>query len=257
MKPMISKSISLVILATSLSVTAFPRQSFAVSQKTTNTTTENIKTTFCDKLTTVADKITNRMAEKESKINDRQDTRLTNLSAKRDERLQKRAENRTYWDNVRAAKYVLLEAKAKTEGQKQAVATYKSTIETAVKTRCDAINAAVAQFKKDLDSLIATRQSSIDQAVARYKNSVNIAIAKAQSDCSITAIPLTVRTELKDSLLTARTTLQSDRTAIDKVADNIDSLIAARKAAVSATWTVYKTSLKAARDTLKQAFKTN
>lgn len=254
---MIFKSILLAILAISLPITAYPQPSFAGSQKTNTAATEKVQTAFCDKLTTIADKIIGRMAEKENKINNRQDTRLTNLADKRDARSQKRVENRVYWDNIRAAKYTVLETKAKTDSQKQAVATYKNTIEAAVKTRRDTIDAAIAQFKKDLDNLIATRQTSVDQAVARYKNSVNTAIAKAQSDCSNAAVPSTVRAELKDSLLAARTTLQSERTAIDKVADNIDSLITARKTAVQAAWTIYKNSHQAAADTLKQAFRAN
>lgn len=257
MKPMISKIILLLILAVSLSVAAWPAQSLAIDRNPTATATEKNQTAFCNQLTTISDRITGRMTEKESRINNRQDIRLTNLADKRGERIQKRTENRAYWDSIRAAKYTVLEAKAKTDEQKQAVVAFKDTIETAIKTRRDTIDAAIAQFKKDLDSLIATRQSSVDQAVARYKNSVNTAIAKAQSDCSSATVPSTVRTELKNSLLAARTTLQSDRATIDKVADNIDSLITARKVAVDAARTVYRTSHQTAADILKQAFKTS
>ena len=250
MKPMISKYLLFIALLVILA----PSQSLAINREgVKEIQTEKFQGAICSKLTTISTTITNRMTAKEGKVNERQNTWLMNLKTKRDQRKTKLEEHRIYWDDIRTKKYTELEAKASTDEQKQAVTTFQNTVEAAVKTRREAIDAAITQFQADVDALVTARQSSVDQSVEKYKNSVQTALSKAQTDCAAGTDPVTVRVELKSNLDNARTTLQTDRSNIDKVSDSITTAVATRKASFEAAWTTFKVALKAAQDTLKQA----
>lgn len=251
MKLAIFKYLALLSLITIL----MPSLTLAVNRKKASAIkTEKVQGAICNKLTTASTTIVGRMTTKEGKITKRQDTRLANLKTKRDERKTKLEEHRVYWDNIRTKKYAELMNKATTDEQKQAVTTFQNIVEAAVKTRREDIDAAITQFQKDVNNLVSARQTAVDQAVEKYKNSVQTALSQAQSDCAAGADPATVRTELKTSLETARTTLQTNRINIDKVSDGIETAITTRKAAVQAAWATFKTTLNEAKEKLKKSF---
>jgi len=79
------------------------------------------------------------------------------------------------------------------------------------------------------------------------------ALASAKSSCAAGTAPATVRTNLKAALDVARANLETARKSVEKVGPNLDTLKAARKAAVDKANADFKAAVQAALAKLKAA----
>lgn|GEM_PF-1197348 len=209
---------------------------------------------FCSRFTDQAAKISENLSDRggkfESRINDRSEER----DSKRNEREGKLEENRSQADALRNEMFMKLEEKADTDAKKEALATFKKAVESAISLRREKVDAAIADFRKGVDSALATRKDGRAAALAAFKKDVDAAVAEAKAGCDSGKSPETIRATFKTSLKNARTTLQSQRQENNQIKDQILALVAARKTTVKAALDEFKSSIAAARADLKKAF---
>lgn len=154
----------------------------------------------------------------------------------------------------REKRFDRLEAKATTDAQKQAVATFKVAVQTAVDIRQTEINKAVADFRAGVASASGAYQTSIDAAIATFTTKANAAFAKAQADCTSGKDVATIQNELKTSLKAAKDQMKASVKAVP-VPEKVEALREVRKTAVHNAITKFKTAFTAARIVLEAALK--
>lgn len=230
--------------------------SFAVpfsvfAEGTTVKTNEN---NFCTKLPQIATKLTSGITDRDSKLQGKRVERSAQIINKRHGIDEKRTLNRVDRDGDRDTRYTELEARATTDIQKAALATFKTNISAAVAKRRTAVDTAVTTFRTGVDSIIANRKTLVDGFIATFTTSANAALAQAQADCANGVAPKTARATFEASMKTAREKLSTSRKALDKNTTEIQTLSTARKNAVNAAIATFKTEVESARTALKAAF---
>ncbi|HEY4523164.1 MAG TPA: hypothetical protein VJK73_02205 [Candidatus Paceibacterota bacterium] len=208
---------------------------------------------FCTNIDATASQIQTRMGEVSAKITEFKATRNTTRSERWSGQEAKLSAARGNGDTKRAEGYVKLDAKATTDAQKAAVATFKNTVEVAVTTRKAAVDAAIAAYRTGVDAALATHTAALDSADAAFEASVNTALEQAKSDCAAGVDPATVRTTLTSSIKSARDTFQAARKE-NTLKGTRESLAATRKAAVDTAIANFKASVESAKTDLKAAF---
>lgn len=209
---------------------------------------------FCSRLITFAEKISQKFADGETKLTAVRNERISKIANHQADFDKKLTENREKWDENREEQFQKLEEKAQTDAQKQAIAQFKSTMTTAISTRRAAVDVAIQTFRQGLQQAINDRKTVTDTTVSTYKSAVNLAIEKAKSDCASGVDTKTVRTNLVQSLKTAREQFNTARQNIEKLSESVETFVAARKQAVKKAHDDFKTMAEQARIQLKAAF---
>jgi hypothetical protein len=210
---------------------------------------------FCSKFTDATGQVSgdttsrfNELQANFAKRGDKINTEFKGLS-------QKITDNRGDWDKKRADNFAKLEAKATTTEQKAAVTTFEAAIKDAVTKRRAAVDAADTTFHNGLLSAVTARQAQLKSAAATYQAAVAAALAAAKASCAAGTSPDTVRKNLQTALQAAHAKLETARASADKVGPNLDTLKAARKAAVEKANADYKAAIQSALATFKAALK--
>ncbi len=209
---------------------------------------------FCNKFSDKADAIASRLAERQTKVTDfvnGQESRQDELRNNRDADL---TEHRSRADEKRNEWYARLEDRADTDGEKDAVVKFKQAAEDAVDTRRNAVDAAISVFRKGVDMAIVGRKDSLKSARDTFKTAVDAAVAKVKTDCDNGETTITIRSNFKTSLKTAREALKTDRKDTDKVGAQVKALAETRRTAVKKAIADFDAALKNALTELKQAF---
>ena len=180
--------------------------------------------------------------------------RLTNWEEKSKEHDAKLAALRTQWDSNRSAQFTALEAKAMTDAQKKAVTDFEATTKTAISVRRAAIDAAMSTFRVGVKNLIGTREQGVSGDRTAFEAAIKAAYDTVQADCQKNVDPATVKTNLKNAIVAARSKFKLDKQAVPKVGADIQALIATRKQAVEKALADFKTTMETARASLKKAF---
>lgn len=209
---------------------------------------------ICLQMEELSSNISGRMDEKESRIESKIQEKLQNLEKNRERRDGELAKFRNEADQWREENYNILESKAETSGQKQAVEDFKTAVEASVKARRAAIDAAIDAFRGGVDQAIAGRKSAIEEAAKTYRSSVRTAFEKAKTDCENGVLSTQVRADLHISLKAARGKFLEDRKGADKLQTATKSLITAKKQAFEKAISDFKTAVETAVAELKKTF---
>ncbi len=236
-----------------LAFTVISAQAYSVFAQD-NQAVDKPQGSFCVNVETTTGKISQKILDKEAKINEIKTARLDKLAQKQAERDTKLEETRAKWDANRQTLYTKLEEKAKTDDQKQAVANYKATVESAVTARRALVDDAISTFRSDVKQAIEDKTAVNTDAIEAFKNAVDSAITKAKSDCAGGVLPQTVRQELTSAIKAARETLKSEVQAKGELGKAIQALIETKKQAVEKAVSDFKATEESARQELKQAF---
>lgn len=212
---------------------------------------------FCTRITEHATKFDQKMGERETTLKEKRDERATQWEARWKKHDEERAAHRAQWDRNRAEQFAKMETRATTDAEKQAVATFKTTMTTAIAARRTAIDAAIKTFREGFQKTMTARKDAINAAVQSFKTAEKAAFDKAKADCSTGIAPKTIRDTLHASLKAARDKFAQDRRAIDKLQSSLDPLIAARKTAIQKAISDFKTAAEKARADLKKALGEN
>ncbi len=210
--------------------------------------------TFCSALAVTKSKLETRVTEKESAVNAYLDTLSDNLENERNGRDAKLEEARSEADQLRSEGYAQLMDRADGDNESDAVEDYQKRVEEAIDDRRDAIDAAVLEFRTETDTLIAKRKSAMQTARDNFKASVGAAVAKLETDCTNGVATATILSNFKESLMSARTKLASDKKAAESMQGEIRKLVETRKTRVALAVKTFQAELLAANTELQQAF---
>lgn len=251
----LTKGVAVVMLAGLLAPSVLFAQ--GVSGGQTDTRRAAVGAQACAALSERTAQFSKKMAERKAKVAEQRAKTASSIGTKQGNGSGALDSNRSDWDANHAKQYAALDARATTDAQKAAVASFKTTMDAAVTTRRSAIDGAVSTFRTGLSSLVTSRQSSADTAMATYETAVNAAIAKANTDCTAGVDGKTVRDTLTTSIKAARDAFQASRKPdTDLSGTGAQALNAARKASVDKAVADFRATAEAARATLKTAFGT-
>ncbi|MCL5435654.1 MAG: hypothetical protein M1275_01070 [Patescibacteria group bacterium] len=188
----------------------------------------------------------------------------TNLAQVRTERsynLQNRAEQndeklnkiRDTAETNREQFYEKLQARATSDGQKQAVETFRNTVEAAVQVRRTAVDAAIEAFRQGLKEAVQTRQETTERTRTAFQTAVQAAEAEAKANCG-TLDAQTVRTQLLSDLQKARTQLRANIKVANQVQTTLQQLKQTRRQAIKKAIDTFHAAFQAALSDLKAAF---
>ncbi len=153
-----------------------------------------------------------------------------------------------------------LKRRATTDAQKQAVATFITTMDEALKTRDAAIDQVLIRHRSEVDKATTARRMETAQALAIRKADIEVAKNKAKTDCTgpsdATLSPEAIRIALRTSIEKAQGTFVATIKNIDKVKDVTEDSRNAKKAELKKIEETYVASMKKAKEDLKLAFKT-
>ncbi len=224
----------------------FPVVSFA---QTTTT-----KANFCSRIDQIVTSIEQKIAERDVKLQAKWqeiDARLLKRVTDRTARL---LENRSTRDDNREDQYAKLESKATTDVQKQAIARFKTTVESAVTARKTAVDSALSALQESVKQSIDTRRTAVTAVKNEFITAKSSAIEKAKADCAAGVDPKTIRENFRTGMKVAQEKLKTDHQAIAKIKTSVESVRETKKQSVEKAISDFKAIMEKARTDLKAAF---
>lgn len=209
---------------------------------------------FCERLTTLAGNLDQRIAEQQAKIATKRAEIAAKFNGHRQAQNTKLTQKRTEWNVNRQAHFAKLEEKAQNDVQKQAVVDFVAAVEAALVVRRAAVDKAITDFRQAVDQIRTARQTAVDTAINTFKEAKRVAFAKVEADCVAGVNPKTSRETLRTSLKAARDKFASDRQALEKRKDQMEPLLTARREAIKEAIAEFKTALDEAKTKLKAVF---
>ena len=208
---------------------------------------------FCNRFLKTTGKIDQKVKERESKLETKRTERLNVLTNRKNERNVKLSENRMKRDINFSEHFAKLEARAQNDAQKQAVAIFKTAMESALNARRTAVDVAIKTFRDGVQGAVDSRKAGVDVAITSFKSAEQAAIEKAKTDCVAGVAPKDIKQTLQASLKMARENLVKARQEIDKKQDVMKPLIETKKQAMEKAQADFKAAVEKAKNDLKAA----
>lgn len=143
---------------------------------------------------------------------------------------------------------------AQTDLQKAAVEKFIQQLNTAQDARKTAIEMAIKNFRDAVDKTLLPRQTALNTVMENYQKAVTTALDKAKADCLAGGDSTTVRNSFVNALKIAKTKMEAEKRAIDKLKDTIKNLIAVKKSAIAKAQSDFKKAVESARVEMLKAF---
>jgi len=207
---------------------------------------------FCNQLENWADKIDQNITERQAKVSEKQTERLQKLNERKENRDAKLEQHREKWEEKWQEHFDILENKASTSVERQAMVEFNETVKEAMASRQAAVDEAISDFREALAQIVNNRKIATEQARIEYQNAYQAAVAKAKADCVAGVEPAQVRETLKAVLKTAREEFEKDRRTIEKL--DLKSLVEARQQAFREALDYFKRVMQESRADLRAAF---
>ncbi len=214
----------------------------------------NAGVNFCTIVNTWSTDVAGKIARARNTLTNRQNTldeRVDERRGKRDETL---GEVRERHDDNRDSRYDRLEAKATTDAQKQAVATFRASMETAIAARRTAVDAARTAYWNGVNQLVSSRQAALNQLVETYTSALETALNTAKTECAGGTEPATAREHFGAALRTANAAFAEGRKTLERFGPQVRTLAETRNTAIKKAMQDFRTAAEAARTILKAAF---
>lgn len=209
-------------------------------------TSAQIVNNICTRLTNSASKLSQQLMEKEKKITERHTERLNKANARKLDRETKRAERLTQHQERFEKQYEKLLRSAKTDVQKQAVAEFKQTVESARSKKNETLQSAIDSWLQTVQKTLTDRDAAIAKAVSDFKNAVKTASDKAAADCQSGVDPATVRSTLISSLEAARNNFRAERQKLNSLGKTLEDERAKKQQDMKKAVDDYKSAVKEA-----------
>jgi len=216
--------------------------------------TNQSNTAFCSRIDQIIATIEQRMSDRDAQLQARWQERDANLAKREADRLARLSDNRNIHKENREAQYAKLDAKAITDAQKQAVASFKTTVEAAVLTREAAVDSAISVLQQSVNQSIDARRTAVETVINEFTSAKSAANAKAIADCSAGVDPNTIREAYRASMKVAQEKFKSDFQAIEKLQGSFESVRATKKQAVEQAIADFNVTMEKAKADLKVAF---
>lgn len=210
---------------------------------------------FCAQFAVQSAKLETGIAERDTVLQKSRVEQDGAVAKKRADQDTKLADARANADANRTKQYDKLLTSAITDTQKQAVATFKSKIETSVSIRKAKVDSAIKASRTNIDTVVSTHKIAVDKALQTFKAKLNDALAKTTNSCATGKNPKTIRAEYTKTLTVAKNKLKSDRNAIPKTVPQISKIAQLRKTAIEKAFNTFHTELSESAKNLKMSFK--
>ena len=209
---------------------------------------------FCERIDEVASRIDQQVTNRTTKLQTKRQEGINQLAGRRNVRNERAVENRVKRDENRTEHYAKLEARAVTSAQKEAVATFRATVESAITARKTAIDSATQSFRQSLNQVIIARQAAIDAAVNTFQSSRATAVNQARADCAAGIDARTVRETFHTNIRTAQAQFNNERQGIEMRKDLIEPIQGTQRQAIEKAITDFRATMEKARTDLQAAF---
>ena len=213
---------------------------------------ENKNKLVCENIEKWVVRIDQVLTEKEMKIEEKQIERAEVLAEKRDARNQKLEQHREKWEEKWEEHFGLLEEKASTSEQKQALIDFKEAVEEARASRQAAVDFAISEFRTELDKLVADRKTLIEGLKNTYINAYNTAVQNAKQACLNGEDSSKIRENLRTQLKAVKDEFNAGKKEIEKT--DIKDLVEKRQQAFNEALEYFKKAMEKARNDLKNSF---
>ena len=208
----------------------------------------------CATITSQAEQIQNRLTERIAKLTQKRTETENNIQERVAQRATKRIERRTKWEEVKTTNWEKLQSKAQTDEQKSAVAKFIETMQTAVKTKNDAIDAILTQLRAEIQTQNNERKSEIDAQIATYKNAVASITSQVKTDCSAGKDAKEIREYYRTNMKQAREIFQNRERNREEFNAEIKALKDTKKIEVQKVLETFKKTVEDAKTELRTVF---
>ena len=210
---------------------------------------------FCTNISTEASNVTSKLSALVAKVTQAQTQRNQTLTTQWQQIDQKIAANRQQASTELSSDFSMLEAKATTAAEKQAVQTYETTVNSLITTRIAAHNSAIQTFRAAVQSAISSRQSTVTNQLTTFEDTINTAIATAESSCtSDPSSASTIHQTFQASLQAAQLAFKNGRSSDNTIKTEIQGYAATRDASFKTADSAFMTAQSAAAKVLAAAF---
>lgn len=209
--------------------------------------------TQCTRIDTITEQVQNRIANRDTLINSKTDERVTKIQNRFANLEQKQKDARKTTDAKRVLQFSVLEKRAQTETQKQAVADFEKTVTDAITNHQQTVDTTNKQFEDAVLGIVQSTGSTSDEAINTFKTKVSAILVQAKANCLKGTSVATIRSQIKSAILNARATLSST-VHKNNSADSLVTLEQKRKDDITKAGTDFQSTLKQAEQKLKQSF---
>lgn len=225
---------------------------FAEGKQKNESQSENGKQ-FCDRVSNIEINLN----EKESKTLTRIDTRKAERGLSMKNRWgavdSNRSDRRARLEAKKAEKITKLGDKATTDAQKAAIAVFKTSIDTAIETRKNAVDTAVKNYRDTVSKALGDSKNELESFIKGYKDTMSVALAKAKTDCANGIDSKVVANNFTQTKKDAQAVLKKNREDKTGMSDIVKAAAETRKQAIDKTQTDFKNSMENAKTILKTA----
>lgn len=196
-----------------------------------------------------------RWSEMGQKLQNKRQEKTQEMEKRRSEAKQKMEQKRTDLDEKRTLGYAKLDELAVTEEQKQAVAEFKTAVETAVIARRTAVEEANSLHKSQMEQLIAEQKTLIETRNNAFREEVKDAEATLKDKCNAGDVDFVqMRSQLQTQIKESRDRYKQNKNDVAPAIDSIKEINSAHKDAVQKAVEDFKTALATAKSSLKNVF---
>ncbi|MEJ0021898.1 MAG: hypothetical protein WDN47_05000 [Candidatus Doudnabacteria bacterium] len=246
----------IAVLAAAAGLLASPLFALAVdtSVNVSGNANVNVGANFCSRINSTSSTLNNLVAKLQNNRGKFRSQMLQSLSNRITSRASSVAKIRASAKGNFAADIAKLNAKATTDAQKAAVASFQVSVQAAQTTRQQAIQAAISAYMTAVQQEITNRENTVQTAATTFQSAVTAALAKAKSDCASKVDSPTARATFAASISSANTTFKASVTGL--ATGQLIALAQTRDNAIQAANQAFRASLQQAVVTLKAAFAT-
>ncbi|MFA6397618.1 MAG: hypothetical protein WDK96_02095 [Candidatus Paceibacterota bacterium] len=209
---------------------------------------------FCSKITTKEKTFEDNTLSKEQKSLNRKESQNIIWDAKKTLTESKKDKTRAFVDEKRELNFSNVEVRAKTDAQKQAVETYKTTIKTAIENRRTIIDSAINNWRTTVEKNTLARRASVNTIWTTFKTTVDSALLKAKTDCATGTKQDIIKTTFNETVRVAREKMETDRKALFNVSAQVESLNQIKRDIIKKAQDDFKAVVEKAKADLKIAF---
>ncbi len=209
---------------------------------------------FCSTLDTLESKILAALSSRLDTAKTRYNAHLDTIASKRDTALTqletKRDQADVQWEQTLAQ----MNAKAKTDDQKAAIAEYEATVNGLIDARRATVDTAVATFITGVNGMRNQVGTDYNSMLTTHKAAMEAAFDTAAASCAAGTAPATVRAELRADISAIRETFKQERIAYaSENRTEFTSLRQTRKATVEQARQTFRTGFEEANAKLRAA----
>lgn len=206
---------------------------------------------ICDKMEELAGKIQTKLkmrSENRQQIRTESEKQLETKMQEREDALTQRRQVR---DQYRSEFYDRLQEKAKNQQQEAAVLEFKNTIENAINTRREAVDAALDIFHDGVQQAVDSRKTSIDNLIAEYGKNREQLAAEVRNFCETSGDAVKARQTLQNRLQQAREEFKVDQKGVSSVGDTVKELAQVKNEAIRKASETFLSVFKEAQNRLR------